>query len=118
MSAAPLPVLVLAGASEAPLRVAFSLSAKAGPAKATVAPSANVASMVLVFSIWSSPCGRLAVPVSKRYQFQNNETPVLFLQQTPTSHILKQPVALMAAILEANLGTGSDGSANAATNFP
>jgi hypothetical protein len=41
----------LAGTSDAPLRVAFILSAKAGPARATVAPSANVASMVLVFSM-------------------------------------------------------------------
>src|SRR5216684_272689 len=51
MSAVPLPALVLAGTSEAPSRVAFIFSAKAGPAKAIAAPSASVASMVLVFDI-------------------------------------------------------------------
>src|ERR1700690_4249919 len=65
MSAAPLPVLALAGTSEGPLRVAFSFSAKAGAAKATVAPSASVASMVLVFSMVFSLWRRVA-PVSKQ----------------------------------------------------
>src|ERR1700730_15457508 len=51
MSAVPLPALVLAGPSAAPSRVAFIFSAKAGPAKAIAAPSASVASMVLVFDI-------------------------------------------------------------------
>src|SRR6266852_6871792 len=51
MSAVPLPAVVTAGTSEAPESVAFILSAKAGPAKATVAPSASVASMVLVFGM-------------------------------------------------------------------
>src|ERR1700680_897763 len=51
MSAVPLPAVVVGGTSEAPSSVAFILSAKAGPAKATVAPSASVASMVLVFDM-------------------------------------------------------------------
>src|ERR1700730_7884508 len=51
MSAVPLPALVLAGTSDALSRVAFIFSAKAGPAKAIAAPSASVASTVLVFDI-------------------------------------------------------------------
>src|ERR1700691_3257043 len=57
MSAVPLPALVLAGTSEAPSRVAFIFSAKAGPANATAVPSASVASTILVFdmvlSLWA-----------------------------------------------------------------
>src|ERR1700676_1837331 len=51
MSAVPLPAVVVGGTSEAPSSVAFILSAKAGPAKETVVPSASVASTVLVFSM-------------------------------------------------------------------
>src|SRR6267142_475390 len=51
MSALPVAVLVLGGTSDLPSRVAFIFSAKAGPARATVAPSASVASMVLVFDM-------------------------------------------------------------------
>jgi hypothetical protein len=62
MSAVPLPVLVLAGTSDAPLRVAFIFSAKAGPAKATVAPSvASVVLVDMVFSLFAS----FAVSVSR-----------------------------------------------------
>jgi hypothetical protein len=46
-----LPALVFAGTSDLPSSVAFILSAKAGPANANVAPSASVASMVLVFDM-------------------------------------------------------------------
>jgi hypothetical protein len=49
-----LPALVLAGTSDLPSSVAFILSAKAGPAKAIVAPSASVASMVLLFDMFLS----------------------------------------------------------------
>src|ERR1700737_1690002 len=51
MSAVPLPALVLAGTWDLPSSVALIFSAKAGPAKATVAPSASVTSMVLVFDM-------------------------------------------------------------------
>src|ERR1700736_6500900 len=51
MSAVPVPVVVAAGTSDLPSSVAFIFCAKAGPAKATVAPSASVASMVLVFDM-------------------------------------------------------------------
>src|SRR6266481_3226568 len=51
MSALPVAVLVLGGTSDLPSRVAFIFSAKAGPARATVAPSASIASMVLVFDM-------------------------------------------------------------------
>src|ERR1700686_4956942 len=51
MSAVPVPVVVVAGTSDLPSSVAFIFSAKAGPAKATAAPSASVASMVLVFDM-------------------------------------------------------------------
>src|ERR1700733_11988606 len=63
MSAVPLPALVLGGTSDLPSRVAFILSAaKADPAKATAAPSASVASVILVLdmvfsllvSIWNN----------------------------------------------------------------
>src|SRR5947209_19552267 len=58
MSAVPFPALVLGGTSCLPSRVAFILSAKAGPAKATAAPMASVASVTLVFdmvlSLWTS----------------------------------------------------------------
>src|SRR5712691_5722923 len=51
MSALPVAALVLGGTSDLPSRVAFIFSAKAGPARATVAPSASVARMVLVFDM-------------------------------------------------------------------
>src|ERR1700704_2971888 len=68
MSEVPLPALGLGGTSDLPSRVAFILSAKAGPAKATAAPIASVASVILVFdmvlSLWTS--------------IYNNATPDLF----------------------------------------
>jgi len=57
-SVAPLPALVVA--ADLPSSAAFILSAKAGPAKATAAPSASVASMVffdMVFSLLTSSDG-------------------------------------------------------------
>ena len=61
MSAVPEPVLVVAGTSCLPSSVAFILSAKAGPAKATAAPSASVASMVLVMVLSLSTSAMLLV---------------------------------------------------------
>src|SRR5258708_5455642 len=94
MSAVPVPLVVVAGTSDLPSSVAFILSAKAGPAKATVAPSANVASMVLVFdmvfSLLASSHGVRfkTVSVSKRCQFQNNATRNLFPETAQTPKIL------------------------------
>src|SRR5262245_49830360 len=51
MSAVPVAALVTGGTSDLPSSVAFILSAKAGPAKATAAPNASVASMVLVMGL-------------------------------------------------------------------
>lgn len=47
MSAVPLAALAFVGTEDAPYSVAFILSAKAGPAKAAVAPSTSVANMVV-----------------------------------------------------------------------
>src|ERR1700709_149915 len=60
MSAVPVPAEVLAGTSDLPSRAAFILSAKAGPAKASVAASASEASTVffdMVFSLLTSRDG-------------------------------------------------------------
>src|SRR2546421_835154 len=56
MSAVPLPAEVLAGTSDLPSSTTFILSAKAGPANATAAPSVSEASMVLFmgFSLLTS----------------------------------------------------------------
>src|ERR1700730_12033979 len=51
MSAVPVLVVVVAGTSDLPSSVAFIFCAKAGTAKATFAPSASVASIVLVFDM-------------------------------------------------------------------
>src|SRR5215470_13364643 len=48
MSAVPLAVLAFGGTSDLASSVALYLSANAGPAKATAAPSASAANMVLV----------------------------------------------------------------------
>src|SRR5882724_2625120 len=61
MSAVPVPVLVVGGTSDLPSSLIVILSAKAGPAKANAAPSASVASMILVFdmvlSLWAPTGG-------------------------------------------------------------
>src|SRR5699024_12531492 len=54
MSAVPVPALVVAGTSDLPSSFAVSFSAKAGPARATAAPSVSVASKVL-FGMVLSP---------------------------------------------------------------
>src|SRR3954452_2193617 len=51
MSAEPFAALVFGGTSELPSSVAFILSARAGPANATVAPNPSITSMVLVFDM-------------------------------------------------------------------
>src|SRR3954464_1723022 len=95
MSAVPLPALVLAGTSDAPSSVAFILSAEAGPAKPTAAPSASIASKVLVldmvFSLLTSTDG-----VSS----QNNETSDLFPKHAKTSRIFGKLMAVIEVILD------------------
>jgi hypothetical protein len=60
------PALVLGGTSDLLSRVTFIFSAHAGPAKATVAPSASVASTILVFDMVSSCWRQVVVPDSKQ----------------------------------------------------
>src|ERR1700730_16412096 len=93
MSALPLAGLAFGGTSDLPSSVAFIFSAKAGPAKAMVAPSASVASVVLVFDMVFS------LLASSEGQFQNNRIPVLFPEWTQTPRILRQLMAEIAAIL-------------------
>src|SRR4029453_11495182 len=77
MSAVPLPAVVTGGTSEVPLSVAFILSAKAGPAQATAAPSASVASTVLVFNMVLSLLAQTKVPALKtmRFRFYSRNRP-------------------------------------------
>src|SRR6266436_9799843 len=94
MSALPVAVLVLGGTSDLPSRVAFIFSAKAGPAKATVAPSASVASMVLVFdmvfSLLTSSDGVSLKTMGFRTYSRN---------RFKGCQIFRQPRALITAIL-------------------
>src|SRR3954465_7369508 len=53
MSAVPVPALAFGGTSVLPSSVALILSAKAGPANATIAPSTSVASLVLFDMVFS-----------------------------------------------------------------
>src|SRR5205085_4408492 len=120
MSAVPVPAVVVAGTSDLPSSVAFIFSAEAGPAKATAAPSASVASMVLVMVLSlltsamfvSLTTARFRIYSRKRPQrrkiFGQTEAragPALALNITYTSHTSHKP-------------PGHDGSVNAATNSP
>src|SRR5215210_8079583 len=98
MSAVPFAALVFGGTSDLPSSVAFILSAKAGPANAKVAPSASVASMVLVFDmVLSLLTSSLVVPV------QNNGISFLFPESTRTLEIFKQLMGGIPAILANSL---------------
>src|SRR5258708_28795465 len=94
MSAAPLPAVVVGGTSEAPSSVAFILSAKAGPAKAAVAPSASVASTVLVFDMVLSLLAQSEGASFKttRFRFYSRNRP-------KRPEFFKQSMAGIAALL-------------------
>src|ERR1700731_2104737 len=98
MSAVPLAALVLGGTSDLPSSVAFIFSAKAGPAKVTVAPSASVATMVfildIVLSLLASSDG--ASFKTMRFRFYSREP-------FETSQIFKQSMAGIAAMLAVRL---------------
>ena len=84
----------MAGTSAVPSSVAFIFSAKAGPAKAKVAPNASVTSMVLVvdmvFSLLASMIGA---------SFQNKTIPNLFPETAETPEIFRQLSPPIAGIL-------------------
>src|SRR5436309_6295481 len=100
MSAVPVPALAFGGTSALPSSVAFILSAKAGPANATAAANASVASMVL-FDI-----GFLPVDAKRRCQLQNSALPDLFPNWRSTHEISWKPIAESAAILAIGLKLG------------
>src|SRR6202165_6162032 len=111
MSAVPLPALVTAGTSDLPSSVAFIFSAKAGPAKAAVAPNASVASTVLVFDMVLSLLASSDVVVFKTMPFR------FYSRNRP-----KRPKFFQAVYGWHSGHTGhkvqgdSDGPVNAATN--
>src|SRR6266508_4799008 len=93
MSAVPLAALVLGGTWALPSSVAFILSAKAGPAKAIAAPSANVTSMVLFDMVF------LPVDVKRPCQPQNNDFTNLFPKRRQACEISWKLTAQSAFIL-------------------
>src|SRR5665647_3107010 len=94
MSAVPVPALVVAGTSDLPSSVAFIFSAKAGPAKAKVAPSASIVSMVLVFdmvfSLLASSDGASFKTMGFRLYSRNRLEPL---------RIFRRPMTAKAAIV-------------------
>src|SRR6266436_7382522 len=111
MSALPVAVLVLGGTSDLPSRVTFIFSANAGPAKATVAPSASVASMILVFDMVSSCWRQVVVPDSKQR----------FLGFIPVTGLIapnfQRAHGRNSRHTRHRIETDRDGSVNVATNF-
>src|SRR5437899_5659061 len=112
MSAVPLAALVLGGTWALPSSVAFILSARAGPAKAIAAPSANVTSMVLFDMVF------LPVDIKRPCQPQNNDFTNLFPKRRQTPEISWKPLAQSAFILAIEFAVLDYGSVNAATNAP
>src|ERR1700722_9367556 len=94
MSAVPVAALALGGVSDLPSRVAFIFAAKAGPAKAMVAPSASVASMVLVFDMVFS-----LLTSSDGASFKTMRFRVYSRERTEALQILEYSTAAATAIL-------------------
>src|SRR3954465_14793514 len=93
MSAEPFAALVFGGTSELPSSAAFILSARAGAANATVAPSPSITSMVLVFDMVLSLWTLVVWPAA------NNENAILFPKPERTLEIFSQLMAGIRAIL-------------------